>query len=184
MFWALVAMVVASVLYWERRPLRSLWLQQFRWQSILWGLILVAVYYAALLPIADWVRRSVGLLGFGAGMEQVMAFPLWYRIVAVAGGGIGEEVLFRGFSVTRIAALIGSTPGAAAITLVGFSALHVPLWGWGFALGSLVSGAGVMAFFVWRKDLLAMIVFHVTVDAIGLVIAPLFSEWWKRSVFF
>jgi hypothetical protein len=36
-----------------------------------------------------------------------------------------------------------------------------------------------MAFFLWRKDLLAMRVFHVSTDAIGIVIAPLFGVWWK-----
>ena len=50
-FWALAASVVASVLFWEKQPLRSLWLQQFRWQSIAWGLLLVAAYYTMLFPL-------------------------------------------------------------------------------------------------------------------------------------
>jgi membrane protease YdiL (CAAX protease family) len=93
---------VAIVLFWEKQSLRSLWLQPFRWQSIGWGLILVAVYYAILFPLGEWVRRSAALPGFGHGMDQVMKFPLWYRVVAVVGAGIGEEILFRGFSVTRL----------------------------------------------------------------------------------
>jgi membrane protease YdiL (CAAX protease family) len=96
LFWALAAAVVAIVLFWERQPLRSFWLQRFRWQSITWGLLLVAAYYTVLFPLGEWVRRSAGLPGFGAGMEQVIRFPVWYRIVAVVGAGIGEEVLFRG----------------------------------------------------------------------------------------
>ena len=102
LFWALAAAVVAIVLFWEKQSLRSLWLQPFRWQSIGWGLILVAVYYAILFPLGEWVRRSAGLPGFGCGMDQVMRCPLWYRVVAVVGAGIGEEILFRGFSVTRL----------------------------------------------------------------------------------
>ena len=184
LFWAVVAAVVANVLFWERKPLRSLWLRRFHWQSITWGILLVVAYYTVLFPLGEWVRRLADLPGFGAGMEQVTRFPIWYRIVAVVGAGIGEEVLFRGFSVTRIAMLTGSTWLAAAIALVGFSALHVPLWGWGFALGSLVSGAGAIAFFIWRKDLLAMMVFHLSTDALGLVVAPFFSEWWKEPATF
>jgi hypothetical protein len=80
--------------------------------------------------------------------------------------------------------LTGSIRFAALIALIGFYALHVPVWGWGFAVGGLVSGAGAMAFFVWRKDLLAMMVFHLSTDAIGLVIAPLFSEWWRDPALF
>jgi membrane protease YdiL (CAAX protease family) len=184
LFCALAAGVLCSVLLWERKPLQSIWLQRFRWQSIIWGLLLVAVYYTVLFPLGEWLRRSVGLPGFGAGMEQVTRFPVWYRMVAVVGAGIGEEVLFRGFSVTRIAMLTGSARLAALIALIGFSALHVPGWGWGFALGGLVPGACAMAFFIWRKDLLSMMVFHLSTDAFGLVIAPLFSEWWKKPTLF
>jgi membrane protease YdiL (CAAX protease family) len=184
LLWALAAGVVASVLLWEKQSLRSIWLQRFRWQSITWGLILVAAYYTVLFPLGEWVRRSAGLPGFGAGMEKVTRFPIWYRMVAVVGAGTSEEVLFRGFSVTRIAMLTGSIRLAALIALIGFYALHVPLWGWGFALGGLVTGACAMAFFIWRKDLLAMIVFHLSTDAFGLVVAPFFSEWWKKPVLF
>jgi len=176
--------VVGSVLFWERQPLRSLWLQQFHWQSIVWGLLLVAAYYTAFFPLGEWVRRAAGLSGFGVGMDQVMKFPVWYRTLTVVGAGIGEEILFRGFSVTRLAMLTERVWLAAVVTLVGFSLLHVPVWGWGFALGGVVSGAAVMAFFVWRKDLLAMMVFHIGTDAIGIVIAPMFSEWWREPTLF
>ena len=144
----------------------------------------MAVYYTILFPLGEWVRRAAGLPGFGVGMDQVMKFPLWYRLVAVVGAGISEEILFRGFSVTRFAMLTGRLWFGAAIAVVGFYALHVPVWGWGFALGGLISGAAAMAFFVWRRDLLAMMVFHMSTDAIGLVVAPLFSEWWKTAVLF
>jgi membrane protease YdiL (CAAX protease family) len=184
LFWALAAAVVAIVLFWEKQSLRSLWLQPFRWQSIGWGLVLVAVYYAILFPLGEWVRLSAGLPGFGRGMDQVMKFPLWYRVVAVVGAGVVEEILFRGLSVTRFAMLTGRLWLGAVIAVVGFYALHVPVWGWGFVLGSLISGAAAMAFFVWRKDLLAMMVFHMSTDAIGLVVAPLFSEWWERPELF
>jgi uncharacterized protein len=180
LFFGLVATIVAILLFWERKPLRSIWLQPFRWQSILWGLLLVAAYYAVLFPLGEWVRRCAGLPGFGFGMGQLTIFPVWFRILAVVIAGIGEELIFRGYSVTRIATLTGSTGLAAAIVLIGFYALHVPLWGWGFAFGGLISGAGVMAFFIWRKDLLAMIIFHLSTDAFGIVIAPLFGEWWKN----
>jgi membrane protease YdiL (CAAX protease family) len=181
LFWALAAAVVAIVLLWEKQTLRSLWLRQFRWQSIVWGLLLVAVYYTILFPLGEWVRRAAGLSGFAAGMERVTRFPVWYRVVAAIGAGVAEEVLFRGYSVTRLAMLTGRTWLAAVIALVAFYALHVPLWGWGFALGGLLTGSAAMAFFIWRKDLLAMIVFHVSTDVIGLVVAPIFSAWWRES---
>ena len=173
LFWLLAATVVAIVLFWEKQTLGSLWLQPFRWQSIAWGLLFAVVYYAVLFPAGEFVRRTTGLPGFTAGMEEIMRFPLWYRVLAVIGAGVVEETLFRGFTVTRLFVLTGRLWLAATLALLGFSALHVPVWGWGFAVGGLVSGAAAMAFFVWRRDLLAMMVFHTFADATGLIIAPL-----------
>jgi membrane protease YdiL (CAAX protease family) len=184
LFCAIAAAVVANVLFWEKQPLRSLWLRPFRWQSVAWGFFLVVVYYTMIFPLGEWVRTAAGLPGFGAGMDQVTRFPIWYRTIAVVGAGIGEEILFRGFSVTRLAMLTGRIWLAALVTLLGFYMLHVPVWGWGFALGGLVSGAATMAFFIWRKDLLAMMVFHTSTDAIGLVVVPMFSEWWRKPALF
>jgi membrane protease YdiL (CAAX protease family) len=179
LFWLLAAAVLAVVRFWERQPLRSLWFQPLHWRSVVWGVALVVANYAVLFPAGEWVRRTADLPGFAAGMEKVMRFPLWYRVLAVIGAGVVEEILFRGFTVTRLVRLAVPVWLAAALTLFGFTALHVPVWGWGFALGGLVSGAPAMAFFVWRRDLLAMIVFHTITDAMGLVIVPLYSDWWK-----
>jgi len=183
-FWLLAGAVLVIVLFWERQTLASLWLQPFRWQSIAWGLLFAVVNYAVLFPTGEWVRRTAGLSGFAAGMEEVTRFPLWYRVLAVIGAGVVEEVLFRGFTVTRRIALTGRIWLAATLALLGFSALHLPLWGWGFAVGSLVGGAAAMAFFVWRRDLLARMVFHTVTDATGLIVAPLYAQWWKSPAFF
>jgi len=184
LFWLLLAAVLAIVFFWEKQTLGSLWLQPFRWSSIGWALILVAANYAVLAPTGEWVRRTAGLPGFGAGMEQVMRFPIWYRMFAVLGAGVVEEMLFRGYAVTRIAMLTRRLWPGPVLALLVFSVMHLPLWGRGFVVGGLVSGAAAMAFFVWRRDLLAMIVFHLITDAVGLVIAPLYSEWWKTPALF
>ena len=181
--WALAAAVLAVVLFWEKQPLASLWLKPFQWQSIGWALVLVVVNYAVLFPIGEWVRGAAGLSGFSQGMEQVMRYPAWYRLLAVIGAGVVEELLFRGYTVTRLIALTGRTWLPAAWAVVGFSLLHVPVWGWGFALVGLIGGAASTAFFIWRKDLLAMMVFHALTDATGFLIAPMFSEWWKLDQF-
>jgi hypothetical protein len=65
----------------------------------------------------------------------------------------------------------------ATLALLGFNALHVPVWGWGFAMGGLVSGAAAMAFFVWRKDLLAMMISHIVAEGTGFIFLPLYSDW-------
>ena len=179
LFWSIGLGVFAILHYGERDTLDSAWLRPFRWSSIAWGLALVAAYYAVLFPAGEWVRRTAGLSGFAQGMTSVMVFPLWYRTIAVLGAAIVEEFLFRGYTVTRLARLTGSTWSAAAIALVGFSALHGPMWGLGFVVEGLVSGTAMMAFFVWKKDLMAMMVAHGTIDAIAIVVMPMLSAWWR-----
>ena len=179
LFWLLAVTVIAIVLHWEHEPLRSLWLQTLRWSSVGWAMALLAVNSLLLLPAGEWFRSLAGLPGFAAGMDDVMRFPAWYRVLAVLGAGVVEEMLYRGYTVTRLSALFGSPWLAGLIALIAFQALHVPLWGWGFAVGGLLGGAVVMAFFVWKRDLLSLIIFHVTTDAIGLVIAPMYSRWWE-----
>jgi len=176
--WLIAAAVLAIVWLWEGESLRSLWLQPLRWQSIGWGVGFTAVNYAVLFPAGEFVRRAAGLPGFEMGMAPLIVLPLWYRIWAVLGAGVVEELLFRGYTVTRLTKLLGRPWLAAAITVVAFAVLHVPHWGWGFAVGGMFGGAVAMAFFLWRRDLVAMMVFHTITDATGLIIAPLFSEWW------
>ena len=126
LLWAIAAAVVAIVFFWERRPLASLWLQPFRWQSIAWGFALVAVHYAVIFPVSEWVRHAAGLSGFSQGMESVMQFPMSYRITAFISAGVVEELLFRGYTITRLTMLTGNVWLAGALALGGFAALHVP----------------------------------------------------------
>jgi membrane protease YdiL (CAAX protease family) len=180
LFWALGGAILAIVLFWEKQSIESLWLKPARWRSsIAWGLLFVAVNYALVAPIGDAIRRAAGLPGFSSGMEAVMRYPLWHRAVAVLGAGVVEELLFRGYTVTRLITLTGRSWLATTLAVVGFGGLHVPLWGWGFIVGSLFGGAVWTAAFLWRKDLLAMMVFHTATDAIGIVVMPAFVEWWK-----
>jgi membrane protease YdiL (CAAX protease family) len=171
---------VAIVLFWERRPLTSLWFRPVGWQSIAWGLVLVAINYALIFPVSEWLRHVAGLSGFAQGMERVMRFPTSYRIAAFIGAGVVEELLFRGYSITRLTMLTRNVWAAGALSLIGFAALHAPYWGWGFVIISLFGGVLTTAFFIWKKDLLAMMIFHACTDAVGLVIAPMFSEWWRE----
>jgi membrane protease YdiL (CAAX protease family) len=180
LFWAIAAGVVAIALVWERKPLASLWLQPFRWQSIAWGFALLALNYAVIFPVSESVRHAAGLSGFEQGMERVMRFPMSYRITAFLTAGIVEELLFRGYTITRLTLLTGNVWVAGAIAIVGFALLHAPYWGWGYVVVSLIGGVVTTTFFIWKKDLLAMMVFHACTDAIGLVIAPMFSDWWKE----
>jgi membrane protease YdiL (CAAX protease family) len=171
--------ILLIVVLWEKQPLASLWLRPFQWQSLAWAGVLVLASVLILYPATEWARKALGLPGYGAGMEKALALPVWFRVVAVVTAGIVEETLFRGYAVTRLARLTGSLWLAAVLSASVFAALHFPVWGAGPVFHFLIGGVAATAFFIWRRDLLAMIIAHVAIDAWGLVITPLYSEWWR-----
>jgi hypothetical protein len=47
----------------------------------------------------------------------------------------------------------------------------LPLWGPGVALSTLVSGGVLTAPYLWRRDVLFLMLAHVATDLYGLVLA-------------
>jgi membrane protease YdiL (CAAX protease family) len=118
------------------------------------------------------VVAALGLAGFESGLAAVLAWPLWLRVAAVLTGGLVEEVLYRGYAITRLERLAGSPLVAAAVSVAVFALAQAPLWGPGPVVSFLFSGGFLAAFFLWRRDLVANVIAHVSVDALGLVFVP------------
>jgi len=177
--WLLCAAVLGIVVCWEKKPLVSLWLQPFQWQSLVWAGVLIVGSIVLLFPVTELVRRNLGLPSYAAGMEKALASPVWLRVFAVLTAGIVEETLFRGYAVTRLMQLSGSRLLAVSLSSVVFAALHLPVWCVGPCVAFFIGGLATTTFFVWRRDLLAMILAHVAIDLWGIVITPAFSQWWK-----
>jgi uncharacterized protein len=176
--WLLCAVVICVVVFWEGEPLASLWLRTLRWQTLAWAAVLIFGSIVLIFPFTEWVRKAAGLRGYAGGVETVLAYPVWFRIMAVITAGVVEEVLFRGYAVTRLARLTGSLSPAVVLSSLVFAALHLPAWGAGPSLAFFIGGLATTAFFVWRRDLAAMIIAHAAIDAWALVVTPTFSRWW------
>src|SRR5947207_9518958 len=142
----LCGLVVGIVLFWEKKPLASLWLRPFSFQSFFWAGVLLLVYFILIFPATEFVRRDLGLRGYAPGMESVLVLPLWLRIVAVITAGVVEEILFRGYAVTRLANLTGSMALAVVVSTVIFAALHLPVWGAGPSVAFSIGGLATTAF--------------------------------------
>jgi membrane protease YdiL (CAAX protease family) len=153
--------------------------------AIAWGGTALLISTAAVRAFGDPSNLPMAFAGqalmwaLAAAVIAIVVFS--YRIVAFITAGVVEELLFRGYTITRLTMLTGNVWLAGAVALAGFAALHVPSWGWGFAITGLIGGVFSTAFFIWKKDLLAMMMFHAATDAIGFVISPTFSEWWKEA---
>ena len=63
-------------------------------------------------------------------------------------------------------------PVAAIISLLAFGLVHLPLWGVGVSLTTIASGGILTALYLWRRDVLFLMLAHVATDLFGLMIAP------------
>ncbi|MFY9315151.1 MAG: CPBP family intramembrane glutamic endopeptidase [Burkholderiales bacterium] len=173
---AIVAAVLSVVFFFEHKPASSIGLKPLTLQSFAWGLALAAFFMYVFSPVVYWTLRRFRLGGFDKCLLQLQGLPVWYLVLAVVIGGVAEEILYRGYAVERIATLTGSLWFAGAIPVVVFAAAHVPMWGWGPALATLVPGAILTVFYLWQRDLAACIIAHVVTDFAGIVIGPLVAS--------
>ena len=154
----------------ERLPLTSIGLGTSRWwKSILWGLV-IAVASAA----AGGVLAALTGYGHGPGSAAFEKLPLWLITLIVLRAGVVEELFYRGYAIERLQAVGLKPVWAAGIPLIIFALGH---WTGGAAniLIALVLGAILSAFYLWRRDLVANMIGHGTVDFVANVLPNLFS---------
>lgn len=120
-----------------------------------------------------WLLARLPFGGFDSGFARASSIPTWLLVVTILIVATAEEILYRGYAVERLAGITGNYWIAGAVSVLVFRVAHVPYWGLGAALTTVVSGAILTAFFVWRQDLTANIIAHVVTDLMGLVIMPM-----------
>lgn len=114
-------------------------------------------------------------LGWKVGGEEAGAYkdiPVWVFFIMVVRAGIAEELFYRGYAIERLTSITGSKWIAIATPLLIFSVGHFRQ-GPGGILISFVAGAILTATYLWKKDLLANMIAHFTVDFIPNVALPL-----------
>ncbi|MDD2768606.1 MAG: type II CAAX endopeptidase family protein [Methylococcus sp.] len=167
---AVVAAILSLVFFWERSPASSIGLRALTLQTLASGLALAAFFRYVFSPMAYRALRRSRLGGFAKGLSELQGLPVWYLVLAVIIGGVAEEILYRGYAIERIADLTGSLWLAVTVPVAVFAIAHVPTWGRGVALTTLVSGGIFAAFYLWQRDLTACIVAHVVTDFAGIVV--------------
>lgn len=175
-FIAIIGCVFAIVYRSEHQSLASLGFQPLRWQSLAFGLGLAAFFMYAFTPAVVWVLSRLPFGRFETGLAKASAIPTWLLVITVLIVATAEEILYRGYAVERLAGITGSYWIAGAISVLVFGAAHIPNWGLGAALTTVVSGAILTAFFIWQRDLTANIIAHVVTDLMGLVIMPALTQ--------
>ena len=143
--------------------------------SLLLATALTVFFVFVYGPLVYDLFARLGLSGFEQGQARLAALPPWYLALAIVIVAGSEEWLYRGLAIPLLERLTGNVWLAAAISLLAFALAHLPLWGVGASLSTLVAGVIFTALFIWRRDATGLIIAHIATDLYGLLIAPIFA---------
>jgi membrane protease YdiL (CAAX protease family) len=167
--WLTFAAIVAIVLFAERLPLSSIGVRPFRWWTIPAG-----VAAGVVITIATGVLvRVLHLQADAEYAEYLQSLPFITRVLLVVTAGVFEETAYRGYGLERLASIFGNRWLAALVTVTLFTLAHAPAVGFDHLLPVAIVSVFVTLLYLWRRDLILNMVTHTTIDAIGLLLAPL-----------
>jgi membrane protease YdiL (CAAX protease family) len=169
--WALVAAVFAIVLKGESQPLSSMGLATPTWSSVKWGLV-TGLIGVSLFPLHLGIAKLFHLPRTpDTDMVILAGFPWWLRLLMIVTAAFAEEVLYRGYPITRLSEFTGSIGFGAVIALVFFVLAHIR-WGLTHLIYVSLVGGVITIAFIFSGDLWATIIGHGLCD-LPLLAAPL-----------
>lgn len=167
-WWTAVILLIAHVLFLEKRPLTSLGFVRSTRMDYLIGalggvatLVGLAAIFLILFPLLH--------INEGPQLNQLTHTPIWWRLISVIRAAVGEEFFFRGYSISRLREISGSEPVAVFLSWAIFTVEHVGIWGWGHLLIAGFGGAALTFLFVWRKNLWVSIIAHAIIDGFAVL---------------
>ncbi len=174
--WTLTLALLGIVLFWERRPLRSIGLGRPTWAALRSGAIMTGGLIV-LAMIAGGLVQWAGLpVGDDGQTALVMGMPIWLQLIVVLTAGFTEEILFRGYAIERMTELTRSRWLGAIIPIIVFGGVHAPFWGIGHALVAGMSGFWLTLIYLWRRNLWTNIAAHALLDGIVFVVMDIASS--------
>ncbi len=170
LFWLMAGLLLAYVLFGERRPLRSIGLGKPDGKSLAWGVGGAAVTVAGMAFIYLVIFPALGLPAEEKQMGEVKALPLWFRIGLVTRAAMFEELYYRGFAIERIAELSGRRWLAALVSLAVFTFAHLDYWGWTHLIVAGFGGLVLTALYLLRRDLASNMLAHWLTNDVGFLL--------------
>ena len=168
---------IATIWTWmEAGNLKPLGFSRHRLSStLIWGIgiaVAVTVFGAAFLPLIRQllgVRSDLSAYGALAGNAPAALKLLGKALTSAA---FGEEIVFRGFLLHQLTAILGSGKatrrGAIAISGLAFGFAHINQGLFGIVTTGLVGAIFAWAWFRTGRNLWALILAHALVDSYGI----------------
>ena len=172
----LIILALVAILFWiirarEKLPLSSIGFKRKKFvPTLLWAL-------AAMLAFGVGIAACLivfPLIGLSYGSSSGPAVPIGVSLLLYARAGIAEEVFYRGYAIERIEALTANRAIAAVVPLLIFASGHFSQ-GIAGILITLVIGAIATAIYLWKRNLVILILAHFMVDFIPNVLIPLIA---------
>jgi tetratricopeptide (TPR) repeat protein len=158
--------VIAFVLFVEQKPLSSVGLKRPTFSDVWLGLALFAVVECTgpLMAFASYLVTGERHLA-AVSRDLMYRVPLSIAIVTALTNGVVEELVARGFAIERLKIMTRSTLAAAIIALFADLALHLPFWGYRYAIVIAPMQLAFVLTYLWRRSLAPCIVAHILNDA-------------------
>lgn len=171
--WALACLVLVVVRRGEQAPWASVGVRR---TAPLWVLVAVGagVLLSLLVPVLSILVELVSPAASGGSVVNTVATSLPWGLIlcGVVTAAVTEELLFRAYCIERLLARFESRSIAVLVPLLPFAAMHAPGWGIAHVIGVVIPlGLALSVLYLWRRNLLVVVVAHLLVDAPLVVIS-------------
>jgi membrane protease YdiL (CAAX protease family) len=172
MLWLLAGTVIAITRWWERKPWVWLGIRPISWRAALLAGVLGVLLSVAVPALTVAVNRLMPPSPGGTVESVASTGSAWLLLVGVLTASVTEELLFRAYVIERLAGLTGSPWPGTLLSLIAFVAFHLEGWNLGHVVGVVLPlGAVMTGLYLWRRNLLFMIMTHFVLDLPIVLIA-------------
>jgi uncharacterized protein len=172
MLWLLAGTVIAISRLWERKPWSWLGLRAISLRAALMACALGVALGVAVPALTVAVNRLLSPSDGGTVDSVAASGSAWLLLLVVLTASVTEELLFRAYLIERLTRLTGSPWPGALLSLTAFVAFHLQGWNLGHVVGVVLPlGAVMTALYLWRRNLLFVIITHFLLDLPIVLIA-------------
>lgn len=171
--WTVTVVLLAIVVYGERRSLASIGIRRPTRRDLGAGIVVTIVGFLTLAvtfaagPLFGLETESAApnASGTSAVVVTILVVPLT--------SGITEEVWFRGYALERIEETTASTALAGIATVAAFVFIHASTYSVAAMLAILPLAIVITLGYLWRRNLFVVIFAHTAINVIGASAAVL-----------